>query len=80
MLTGFTEHHNVYVDITTVCSPVTTSAISARNNIILAEERTFSLTTDMQCFIAGCLWTGCDFYCNLFTHNQVLHDFCKFCI
>lgn len=53
MLTGFMQQHNICVDITTVCSPVTTSAISARNNIPLAEEGTFSLTTDMQCFIAG---------------------------
>lgn len=47
MLTGFMQQHNV------LCNPLTTSAISARNNILLAEEGTFSLTTDMQCFIAG---------------------------
>lgn len=80
MLTGFMEQHNVYVDITTVSSPVTTSAISARYNNLLEKEGTFSLTTGMQCLIAGFLWTGCEFYCKLFTHNQVLHDFCKFCI
>lgn len=58
-------------------NPVTTSAISARNNI-LAEEGTFSLTTDTQCFTAGFFGLGVNLIANYLHIIKYLTAFVNF--